>query len=393
MSTRRDGALTTLRRFGLDPDTAGALAGDAVAALLDGPDAAPVADALAELGGEEAARLLAERAAASAGGDRGRQKALRRALFRLAQRGVPVPNLEQPPVTRPALGGPELEGFVSACDGRGTRLIWLLKTAPGGGTLLVAAEVHEPDGLRDVRLTEITRKELRSVRDRLQREAGLRLVPADWRVLDALLMEAHARGGAPDRARDYARLRPQLVSGPPLPAAEPVSPLAAPPAADERDALVAGSDALLGIPEFQRWWPAPEAMAPFIEEIAAVRDSPLVLSPAHQEERLRTILARAASVLYPPAIIARRLEGTAFVLAETGRAQAARQALAVAAALCAGIGADDVPLLRALIQQGLGALYAAEQSKRQDARRGSLVLTPGEALTPTASSRRGRTRA
>jgi hypothetical protein len=392
VTARRDGALATLHRLGVDATAvdAGTIDDATIERLLTGPEADAATEALAEIGGERVAVLLAARA--RPGSDRALLKALRRALFRFEQRGVPVPRVQEAAEHRAAVGGPDIEGFISAFDGRGARILWLLRPQSGGGTLLLAAEVHEPEGLRDVRLTEMTRKELRAVRDRLQREAGLRLVPTDWRVVDALLVEAHERAGAPDRARDYLRLRPRLVTVPPKAPAEPVSALVTTPSDDERTRLVATSDALLGLPELQ-WWPAPEAMAPFLDEIAAVRDSPLVLSELQQEERLRAILARAAAQLYPPSAMARRLEGTAYVLAGTGRVSQARQALAVAEAVRAGASADQVPYLRLLVQQAMGAVYAAETSRRTEERRGSLVITPGEALRDSPSSRPGRTRA
>jgi hypothetical protein len=393
VSARRDAALATLQRLGLASDVAAAadLQETTLDPVLDGPDGPALVDALGEVGGVAAANALARRAAGDA--PRALRKTLRRALFRLQQRGVPVPAEEAQPAPVPVVGS-DLEGLVSAFDGNGDRLIWLARPQVGGATLLLAAEVNEPEGLRDVRLAEVSRKELRALRERLQKQSGLRLVAAPWAVLDALIVEGHERAaarGAPERARDYLRLRPELVHLAPVPPAEPRSALAPPPSDDERAALVAGSGELLSLPELRTWWPRPEAAAPFVEEIAAQRDSPIVLNRMQQEERLHAVLARAAAALYPPQVVARRLEGTAYVLAETGRATAARTALAAAAELRTGTGADDVPLLRALVHQGLGTILASEQTRRQDERRGSLVLTPGEALTDPASSRRGRT--
>ena len=179
---------------------------------------------------------------------------------------------------------------------------------------------------------------------------------------------------------------------PPIPPAEPRSALATPPSDDERPRLVASSDDLLTLPELRTWWPRPDAAAPFVGEIAALRESRIVLNRMQQEDRLQAVLVRAAAALYPPLVVARRLEGTAYVLAETGRVAAARGALAAAAALRSGAGADEVPLLRTLVHQGLGTILASEESRREEERRGSLVLTPGEALTDPASSRRGHTR-
>lgn len=393
MSARRDTALATLHRLGLASDVAAAanLPETTLDPVLDGPDGAAVVEALGEVGGAAAASTLARRASGDA--PRALRKTLRRALFRLQQRGVPVPAEEAQPVHVP-VAGPDLEGLVSAFDGNGDRLIWLARPRAGGGTLLLAAEVNEPDGLRDVRLAEVSRKELRALRERLQKQSGLRLVTAPWAVLDALIVEGHERAVAQDtsdRSRDYLRHRPELVHAAPGSPVEPRSALAPPPSDDERPALVASSGDLVTLPELRTWWPRPDAAAPFVEEIAALRDSPIVLNRMQQDERLRAVLARAATALYPPQVVARRLEGTAYVLAETGRAAAARSALAAAAALRAGTGADDVPLLRALVHQGLGTILASEQSRREEERRGSLVLTPGEALTDPASSRRGRT--
>src|SRR5262249_56441129 len=101
-----------------------------------------------------------------------------------------------------------------------------------------------------------------------------------------------------------------------------------PPPDEETGAPVAASATLLEEPELRGWYPAPEAVAPFVEQIAEIRESPLLVSSAAQEERLREVLGRAAGSLFPAPVVRRRLEGTAHVLAETRRPQAARRARA-----------------------------------------------------------------
>ncbi|MCW5893507.1 MAG: M23 family metallopeptidase [bacterium] len=311
-----------------------------------------------------------------------------RALPR-AQRGVAVPEPAPAPVAAAPPARSDLEGWVSAVDGRGDRLVWLVRTLPDGTTLLVDAAINEPDGLREVHLAPIARKQLRALRERIQKEADVRLVPADARALDALLVEAQARAGTTERGRDYTRIRARLTSEPPAEAAELRSSLASPPSDDERPALLREAPALLALPELRTWWPTPEAAAPFLAAIAGQRDSPIVLAPVQQEERLRSVLADAARALFPAAPTARRLEATAYVLAETGRVPAARQTLACAQALRAQPDApDDVPLLAALVHQSIGAMLAMAQTQAQDERRDALVLTPQE-LRARSSSRPG----
>jgi len=217
-------------------------------------------------------------------------------------------------------------------------------------------------------------------------------VRAEWRVIDALLVEAHSRAAAGERERDYLRVRPRLTAEDPRPPSEPVSAHVPAPAADDLAPLVAASADLLREPEILAWWPDRTTVAPFLAEIGEARESPLVLSRTQEEERVRSVLERAAAVLYPPAAFARRLVGTAYVMAETGRVAPARQALAVATRLHERpTDAGQVPLIAALVQRSLGQLLAAEEARRAEERRGSLLVTPAE-LRARSSSRPGRTR-
>src|SRR5262249_20418318 len=104
VSQRRDTALATLRRLDL---AVAAVSGDGppddrLGLLLEGTDGVALADALGELGGEATARLVAEKAASCT--DRALRKALRRAVFRLGQRGITVPSIEAPRETVAAAG-------------------------------------------------------------------------------------------------------------------------------------------------------------------------------------------------------------------------------------------------------------------------------------------------
>jgi hypothetical protein len=393
VSDRRAEAAAALARLGLDPDALAA--GDAapadVAGRLIGPDGRTIAAALADLATPAVARLLVEVEPAVT--DRAVRKELRRTLYRLRQRGVAVPEPAPPPVAPPSAPGGDIEGFVSAFDARGDRVVWIVRAQPTGGALLVAATLNEPAGLRDVHAGEASRKQIRAVRQRMEAEAGIRLVAAEWRVLDALLVEAHERAGGGATERDWLRLRPRLTTDPPRAPAEPASRRAAAPTSEEAPALVAASAALLAEPELRGWYPTPEAAAPFVDEIRTVRESPIVLSRMAQEERVREVLRRAATALFPPVVLARRLEGTAYVLAETGRIAPARHALAVASAIRARPAeALEVPLVATLVERAVGTLLAETTAREEEARRGSLVVTPGEALRDRSSTRPGRTR-
>ena len=388
MSDRRAAAIAALAALGIDADalSEGRLAADALLPLATGADAERLVAAIAELGSAGAGAALAALEPHVAGGTR---RELRRGLYRLRQRGVVVPEHAPPAPEATPRAEPEgdVEAFVSTHDGAGDRLLWLVRRQPGGGSLVVAAQVNEPGGLRDVQVVDMTRKQIRAVRQRLAREGGVRLVPAPWRVVDALLVEAHERTANRERGRDYLRVRSQITAEPAGAPAEPVSRHAAAP--DERDATASAS--LLGEPPFAAWAPDTGAVASFADEIGALRDSPIVLNELQQRERVRAVIRRAALSLYPAATLARRLEGTAYVLAESGKSAVARVALATATHLrTRPDDAGESPFVIGLVERALGTLLSANVARQSEERRSALVATPGEYLRARESSRRER---
>jgi len=392
VSERRAAAVAALAKLGIDAEALaeGRLAADALVPLVNGADAVRLVAAIGDLGSAGAAAALAGLEPHAGGAAR---REVRRALYRLRQRGVATPErpVDEPPRRRDL--GSDIEGFVSAHDASGDRLLWLVKRQASGGSLVVAAQANEPEGLRDVQAVDMSRKHLRAVRQRLAREGGVTLVAAPWATVDALLVEAHERTTTRDRARDYLRVRAEVTAEPPAAPAEPLSSQAPPPGLDEARTLAAASAPLLGEAPFAAWGPGAEAAAPFVAEIAALRDSPLVLNELQQRERVREVLRRAAEALYPAAAFARRLEGTAYVLAETGRGPAARAALAIAALLRARPAEGyETPFVSGAVERALGTLLSADVARQTEERRSALVATPGEVLRARESSRRGHTR-
>src|SRR3989442_1158662 len=127
---------------------AGRMGAEARAPLLAGADGAALAGALGELASAEVGALLL--ALGPRAGERAVRKEIRRAFYRLRQRGVPVPAPPAPAATPRTPAAPEAEGFLSPFDGRGDRLIWIVRPLPSGGAFLVAAQLNEPEGLRDL---------------------------------------------------------------------------------------------------------------------------------------------------------------------------------------------------------------------------------------------------
>jgi hypothetical protein len=307
-------------------------------------------------------------------GDKALRKEIKRALYRLQQRGIAV---ARPPAAEatPQPATVPLEGYISSVDGRGDQLVWLIRPQPGG-VLHLFAVINDGEGLREVALHSATRKTLKTLRGELEQRHEVRLAPIDWRHADFLVRRAFdtARAAGARMEGDYPALRAQLWRDPPAEA----SPLPPPPA--DAAALARSAD-LLGEPEMRTWFRSAEELAPFLEEFGSVQDSPLVLNELQQRERFDAILARAVDSTFG----AERRESWMWRCAEmaryfaaTRRTDRAAEAGAVAAALAAGAPPHEIPFCDQLVRASFA--YFAQLAAQQQAERekSALVLTPGE---------------
>jgi hypothetical protein len=318
-------------------------------------------------------------------------KEARRALYRFAQRGIAIPPAPEPVVRRAPVS--TLEGHLSPIDGRGDRLVWLVRPQRDGGLVVLTAVLNEPAGLREIAIAELGRKTLRRMERDLETRHRLRMVPADGGYCDALVAEsfARARAAGTPGVGEYPTYRARLLSTDPAPLEPPliarVGDLDALPIAD---AAARGAD-LLDEPEFATWLLERPALAPYLTEIAAVRESPLVLSRPQQEERVRSVVARALHELFGDAggaAYRRRLEEMAYYLHATGRRALAVTAAATARALTASTrGGEGISFCEELTRRSFAALLAEDAARAQAEAESSLVVRPGAARAPGAPQR------
>jgi len=350
---------------------------DALAAVIGRHAASDLAIAqrLGRRFDEASARLLQrlERDAA----DKAGRRAARRALYRLEQQGIRLPPVTPAPAA-PALGV-AIEGLISSLDGRGDQLVWLLRPQPGGVAHLFGV-VNDPDGLREVALHTVSRKALKSLRVELEQRHELRLVPVDWRHADFLLRRAfewaQARGTRMDG--DYPGLRAQFARM----AAPPASPLVTPPT--DTAALTTAAE-LLGEPELRTWFRPVEELAPYLEELAAVKDSPLVLNETQQQQRFEEIIERCSDGLFGAArrvVWERRLAEMAHYFTAARRPVRAAQAQAVAAALAADAAPREVAFCAQLVRASLAYFFQVAAEQERERERTSLIVTPQQATRP-----------
>jgi hypothetical protein len=320
------------------------------------------------------------------------RKEVKRSLYRLERRGVTVP---QTAPTKPALlvQPPTLEGYLSVVDGSGDQLVWLAKPRAGGLAHLFAV-VNDPRGLREVDLSETTRKALRAARQQLLERHELGMIEADWRYCDYLIDRGRrwaAEKGQPVSG-DYPRLRAQLTKQPVTEMQPLIFTHLDAEAVRAQPHLVADSAQLLEEKEFRTWFFDRDALKPYIDEMLEAKSSPLILAPVQQQERFRIVVERAIEELFGGEMRSswvRRLQEMAYFLRETGRPEQAKRALAASIALQASSrGGRDIGICEQLARTSLGAFLEVEEERQAEESRTSLVLTPQQAAREAQERRR-----
>jgi hypothetical protein len=384
--TNRDD--TKLLEAGFDPAAAPA---DAIAKLRELKGAAGITDAaiaraLGEIADGGAAAMLVEMETGASGAIR---REVRRALFKLKQHGIDAPSPTAPTATAIQDSAAETTAMLSPIDGEGARIVWIVRPRMQGGLLRMWALISEDEGLVGAQNARLSRRELKSERDELERRAQVKLVDGDWRVADFIACEAWRNTPESRRGHvgNFLALRSELIaSPPPTELAHPVyAELAAEVAAEP-------SVELLKEPELLEWRLPDALLKPYVDEINQAGESVIVLSPVHKQERVNTVIDRATKELLTGDTgkrVHRRFEDIAYYLARVGRREQAGWAAGAASRMRDGIDVTKIVFFQAFIRTQLGTVAAAEQQKAEEEPR--LIMTPAEAMR-AREAREGRTR-
>jgi hypothetical protein len=288
--------------------------------------------ALTELRHPAVGPLLVEIFGASP--DKGRRKALKRALYRLKSQGLPAPEIppaEEGFTLQPA-GRPPVEAFVTQIVAQGERYVVL--TGPReflGGSYLVA-RINDRQGFQEFHLLNLKPKQKQELWDHF-RHTGmgepLSVPPAHAVRLLEEACRLNPKTGPADR---YLGLKERLVKhwGLPEDAPDLISQL--PPMSETEEARALDQSKLLAeTPAFQSWLAAPQEIAPFMQKVKDAEESPLVLSGVQRQTRMEAVAQEASQALYPPEerpLLARRLLEMAYCLLLRGEESWSRAARA-----------------------------------------------------------------
>jgi hypothetical protein len=338
-----------------------------------------VVEALSTMGTPEAATLLTQIATKTSAKEV--QKAARRALYRLKTMGMNIESLRPEEPRKSVLEVPKLPlviALASQIDFAGNRALYLARRRPFSGLVLVSLIINDQHGVLDCSALPVTKKELtRLVAD----------IRADDRLTHIELPPAHAQQLVEESYRrnlstgtpvpqDFQRLHDLIGMPDTLSEQGPIYRHLNPEEMRGQPAWLSLAGQLLDLKEFQGWHVPPESVQKYREEVRRMADSPIIVSPAMQQERLDEVQKRAIREIFDPDTCARyrsRLEEMAYLLWETKRPDEAKRAFASAQALQGdGLDPAEHPFLRALFSRSVETAEALEQ---QDTNRVT-VATP-----------------
>lgn len=302
------------------------------------------------------------------------KKEVRRSLFKLSQRGLAIPreeNLEAKTAASLFARAPDVEAYLSSVDGSGGRLIWIAKPQANRGLQVIQTMVNDREGLQRVGGAQIPRKELRKMAAEIKSQHGITMISVPWEYADAVIYDGFEKAKALGRPglENFHELRAVINTNKPAAQEHPVYRKFDVGTVRE-GAWRELSRRLLDEPELQYWILDADWVQPFLSQLEEAQTSRLVLNPVQKEERLAGIVRDAVKMICSGEsgpILQRRLEDMALYFSETGRADQARLALAVALQISErDPGPLDVSFLTGLVQKSF-AFYLSEQKTQAEA--------------------------
>ncbi|MFZ0449762.1 MAG: hypothetical protein WAL98_11025 [Desulfatiglandaceae bacterium] len=249
------------------------------------------------------------------------QKAVKRALFKLKNKGIAVPDhlgVTPGPLLPFGAGKNEKpEGFVGPIDGTGTRGVFVsFPQAPSGYDAGIGV-VNDETGFVEFHAAAYSKKRLKELKTHLFDEMGVRTPTSISHVL-TILEKAYAKSqeASLNIPSDYLRLRNQALKNGSVLERPPIYELLPEPVAPREPASHSRLEKLFSHDTMQTWLIGPDEMEPLLLELDETEGGPLVLSEAQEQGRIQSIKERWAEKAFPESnleTLKYRLEEMAFV--------------------------------------------------------------------------------
>jgi len=269
------------------------------------------------------------------------QKAARRTLFRLKQRGIPVPDEDTDGLPRftpkPLAEASSPSAFIGPLDGFGSRAAFIMIPQVPAGVDLGMGVVSDEKGFIEFAYGRFSKKRAREMKE-LFFEQVVYLVETSPSHVATVLEASYVKNkSAGDRANgDYLRLRPWLLEKAPPLGKSPVYEVIPTETVDEEVPTESQVERLLAHDWMETWIIDPQEIGPLAEEIIKVEESPILVSKEQRANRVQDLKEDHLKRIFPEEkqrLLKGRLEEMAYLLNKVGEEPLARIALSAALTL------------------------------------------------------------
>ncbi|HET7753215.1 MAG TPA: hypothetical protein VFK85_04830 [Anaeromyxobacteraceae bacterium] len=336
--------------------------------------------ALALLRAALAARRADMLAAATTHASKDVAKEAKRGLHVLKSRGVSVPEPARPaPVAAPAAtpAEPPPPCYVSSIDSQGERAVWIARHVPGRGVEVAQVVVSDVNGLVELQIGMLGRKEYRAfAKDLSERGRNMGVLEIDRDRAKGLVAEARRRneasGKAPPEGADAWLGR----IGPAAQVEDPSARFAEMSDGEER-AAVESSGGLHELPLLRGWLAEENELRALAQKLDEIAVSALYVDDRQRAEQSARVMTEAVDAAFAGERRARwasRLFAVAAHLADGGDEVHAGQAAAVTRALARGDAPSRIPFARLLVEKAFPSVASASQAAVDPA--APLIVSP-----------------
>ena len=341
----------------------------------------PLIEALARIPTPSTAQLLTQMIAEAE--DKAVAKAIKRALYKLRQRGVTWE--EKPsgdkPILRP-LKQVEAQGYLGPIDSMGSRIILAAKPQPLRGFLTVFSIVNDLEGIYDFTVRELSKKGLGEFVESGLSSEDFPVVSAPGAYCIHLIKDASSVTGAaskplpPGYHNAVDEFRNISWDGPcPI-----IYQFINEEEVRDQVHLLKESAKLHNIVPFSTWFIPKEEVQEYASNVKDAEDSRIVLTADQKDERINNICMRALHDIFPEhkrLVWKKRLEEMAYILLQTGRDKEARLALCAAVDLQKPFSSfEPNPFIWNLMLKSIYVLIESDQEETEEKEKPSLIITP-----------------
>ena len=317
------------------------------------------------------------------------QKEIKRAFFRLKQRGVPIPEAGHPekpqsPLKRTESAEPFV--YVGPVDGSGSRVLFIALPRIPKGYDIGMGVISDVEGFLEFVSGTYSKKQMKEVKSMFI-ESVDPLVETSLSHAATILEGIHGREGLgrTDAANNYLQLRPLLLEKTALLEQSIIYDFI--PEEDLSQDILTDSriQKLLNHKLLESWIVQPEEIRPIMEEIRKTEESPILISGAQKTGRIEEIKEKAVADLYPESkrtLLKNRLEETAYVFFKLGEEEYARFCLTAALSFDKKDSILGVnPFLKAFVERTL-SLYLRGNKDMEQPKEGTKENSSSKLILP-----------